>query len=596
MSIPVVLDHTRHRKLSEMVEQMVTTGEAVLPAESLAAVKAEVRADADLLQTAFKTTMVVMQREHAQIRLGCLKLYTYLFMRSALFREYAVPEFHTMVELCIGLDDVEQPLPPPKRFARELRTDALRFVQSAHHKYGQNYKQIDLAYNFLRRRHRVDFDATQAASRAEQQAAVQRAAAAERQQAANCSKVQTEMDRWLPEIELLLAELEAAFPLAVPDITAPEPAPPLNLNQAASATSSPPSSPGEAEAAESPDDGQVAIDALQRLAPVIAPAAVPPVAHMTSDSAPDAADALAFTTSDATDSQPTGRVASSGSGNTLLPHRDVVAHHRHLHVPGDAIHLAVAPSRGVDVDAKDNEALLSVIHEGNGLLTKTFVPKVTGWIGRIQGSSAPDAAALLPRLIDLRARLHAAQGKCREVKAVQGGPGNEHGSSTASRGRHAMVKGSHDTSAEADDGSDDETEDDEEEEDELLVDVGEFEYQHLGPAAPHRPSSAGAAAASGSGQHGAETGSRGSSATAAADATGTRAAAAAAATDSTHGGRSARAAGKQQRQSLPDPKQSRKRKKPPSALVDLNSPTTKARQRLKRMIKRPPRSIVPKRA
>lgn len=139
--------------------------------------QAEVRADSELLRTAYKTAVTIMGREHAQIRLGCLRLYQYLFMRSALFRELAVLDFQTMVELCIGVDDVSKPLPPPKRFARDLRTEALKFVQGAHAKFGTDYKQISLAYNFLRRRHKVDFEATQEASRAEQEAADQRAAA-----------------------------------------------------------------------------------------------------------------------------------------------------------------------------------------------------------------------------------------------------------------------------------------------------------------------------------------------------------------------------------------------------------------------------------
>jgi hypothetical protein len=139
--------------------------------------QAEVRADSELLRTAYKTTVVVMAREHAQIRLGCIRFYQYLFLRSALFRELAVLEFQTMVELCIGVDDVNKPLPPPKRFARELRTEALRFVQLAHGKFGGDYKQVDLAHTFLRRRHKVDFEATQEASRAEQDATVRRAAA-----------------------------------------------------------------------------------------------------------------------------------------------------------------------------------------------------------------------------------------------------------------------------------------------------------------------------------------------------------------------------------------------------------------------------------
>lgn len=184
-----VYDHARHRKLADAIEKMVCSGEPVLDAATLAMVKTECRGNDAILRTAFETTMIVMAREHAQIRLGCLRLFEYLFLRSALFRELAVLDFQTFVELCVGVDDTNKPLPPPKRFATELRTAGLRFVQDAHRKHGSDYKQIDLAYRYLRRTLKVDFEATQAASRAEQEAADRRAALATRRQAESCRKV-----------------------------------------------------------------------------------------------------------------------------------------------------------------------------------------------------------------------------------------------------------------------------------------------------------------------------------------------------------------------------------------------------------------------
>eukprot|EP00035_Acanthoeca_spectabilis_P011463 m.201962 g.201962 ORF g.201962 m.201962 type:complete len:503 (+) comp15354_c0_seq7:2635-4143(+) len=323
--------------------------------------QAEVRADSELLRTAYKTAVTIMGREHAQIRLGCLHLYQYLFMRSALFRELAVLDFQTMVELCIGVDDVSKPLPPPKRFARDLRTEALKFVQGAHAKFGTDYKQISLAYNFLRRRHKVDFEATQEASRAEQEAADQRAAAITRQHTEACTRVRAELQRWRPELERALSELTAAFPLAVPDITAPAPVDPTA-----------PGLGSDDPLNEDLDDGQVAIDALARLAPV-------------------------------------AEVGGAGAG------LDVAL--GGVGFDGE-LTLAVGEAPGVTVRVDDNEALLDVISEGEALLTTKFIPKASGWVTRIQGNTAQGAAELLPELLSLRTRLEAVRDKCRELKVV----------------------------------------------------------------------------------------------------------------------------------------------------------------------------------
>ena len=51
----------------------------------------------------------------------------------------------------VGLDDIHEPLPPPQSFAKLLRYRSLRFVHEANEKWGAEHKQIQLAYNHLRR-------------------------------------------------------------------------------------------------------------------------------------------------------------------------------------------------------------------------------------------------------------------------------------------------------------------------------------------------------------------------------------------------------------------------------------------------------------
>jgi hypothetical protein len=63
----------------------------------------------------FEQAMDALAYEHAQVRLSAVQLIDELFGRSHLFRTLLVTHLRRFVSLAIGLDDVEDPLPPPIR-------------------------------------------------------------------------------------------------------------------------------------------------------------------------------------------------------------------------------------------------------------------------------------------------------------------------------------------------------------------------------------------------------------------------------------------------------------------------------------------------
>jgi hypothetical protein len=333
--------------------------------------------------------------------------------------------------------------------------------------------------------------------------------------------VQAELGRWQLEIERSLDELTAAFPLAVPDITAEQ-----DAGSAASAS----------ESDEELDDGQLAIDALERLAPVSAQAAAAAAA--------------------------TGGVAG-GLGAALGGGSE------------SEMTVALGTASKVAVNSRDSEAVLDVIAEGETLLSSKFIPKVAGWIARIQGNTAAGAGALLPQLLALRTRLVAAVDKCQELQVIRRSHGG--GSGAPSRSSRAVA-----------DASEDEDDDDDEDEDDL-VDVEQFQLpdEYLRGSGGSGESGAGAAVDA--------------AGPAAAQSRPTRQLSTVAATrfdpanlqrladlglipQSTVAA-SAKARGKQPLQAA---KKKVKKRKPETALVDLNSPAVKSRKKLKQMVRRPP--------
>jgi len=65
-----------------------------------------------------------------------------------------------IVTLCFAEINPEQPLPPPKWAAVELKQQAVDAVNYWQESFGKTYKKLFIAYNFLRSSRKVGFDRT----------------------------------------------------------------------------------------------------------------------------------------------------------------------------------------------------------------------------------------------------------------------------------------------------------------------------------------------------------------------------------------------------------------------------------------------------
>jgi len=62
----------------------------------------------------------------------------------------------TVVVLCHVAINPEQPLPPPKWAAIELKQQAVDAINQWHDSFGKTYKKLSIAYNFLKSSKKVD--------------------------------------------------------------------------------------------------------------------------------------------------------------------------------------------------------------------------------------------------------------------------------------------------------------------------------------------------------------------------------------------------------------------------------------------------------
>ncbi|XP_073898866.1 UV-stimulated scaffold protein A isoform X4 [Castor canadensis] len=154
------------QKLPELVEELTTSGEPQLNPEKMKELKKICKSSEEQLNHAYRLLMTQLTQDHAEIRLSAFQVVDELFTRSHQFRVLLVSDFQEFLELTLGTDH-EQPLPPPREAAQQLRQAAMRAVEGWNEKFGEAYKKLALGYHFLRHTKKVDFQDVNARTLAE---------------------------------------------------------------------------------------------------------------------------------------------------------------------------------------------------------------------------------------------------------------------------------------------------------------------------------------------------------------------------------------------------------------------------------------------
>lgn len=83
----------------------------------------------------------------SKIRYSSLQLIEQLFDRSKHFRDLLTEDFALLTQLAVGIQDKK--LPPPVEVATKLRAYAIALIKAWLIKYGEKYRQLHVAYDFL---------------------------------------------------------------------------------------------------------------------------------------------------------------------------------------------------------------------------------------------------------------------------------------------------------------------------------------------------------------------------------------------------------------------------------------------------------------
>ncbi|CAL8264307.1 unnamed protein product [Lota lota] len=210
------MDLAQRDKLSELVEELTTSGQQQLNQEKMKEIKKICKLSNDYVDHVYYSVMAQLDKEHAEIRLSAFQIASELFSRSHQFRIRLVDNFQEFLELTVETDS-DQPLPPPKEVAKKLKISAIKTIQSWQATYGSAYKKLALGYHFLKQVKNVDFNDVQARTVAERSRENERQRRMERIYRDRVETAAKEMEESYQEIETTVTEMKSCLELLLPD-------------------------------------------------------------------------------------------------------------------------------------------------------------------------------------------------------------------------------------------------------------------------------------------------------------------------------------------------------------------------------------------
>uniref|UniRef100_A0A672ZRG5 UV-stimulated scaffold protein A n=1 Tax=Sphaeramia orbicularis TaxID=375764 RepID=A0A672ZRG5_9TELE len=210
------MELSQRERLSELVEELTTSGQPELNEDKMKEVKKLCKVSNDCIDHVYHSVMSQLNQEHAEVRLSAFQIASELFSRSHHFRILLVDNFQEFLELTVETD-LDQPLPPPKEVARKLKSLAIKTVQSWQSSYGVAYKKLALGYHFLKQVKKVDFQDIEARTVTERRREEERRSRLQRIYRQKVEAAAKDMEESYQEIEATLTEMESCMQLLFPE-------------------------------------------------------------------------------------------------------------------------------------------------------------------------------------------------------------------------------------------------------------------------------------------------------------------------------------------------------------------------------------------
>ncbi|XP_041492333.1 UV-stimulated scaffold protein A-like [Microtus oregoni] len=385
------MDH----KLSQLIEELTTSGETQLNAQKMKELKKICKSSEEQLSHAYHLLKTQLTQDHAEIRLSAFQIVDELFTRSHQFRVLLVSDFQEFLELTLGTDN-EHPLPPPREAAQRLKQAAMQAVEGWNEKFGEAYKKLALGYHFLKHIKKVDFRDVNARSLAERKREEEKQKHLDKIHKESAERAKREMEEMSAEIGYSLTEVENCFKLLVPLDFGPYPEDKF-FAEASGITE------GHVPCVLSPDQATSRESGL----PLSQNEEQPCCSKDLVDSAYHVGSAVGLKALALTATQDLSRDEDEHSDpEEFLRSHGLGSHKYTLDVE--------LPSDGLKVqENEDNLAVLHAARDSLKLIQNKFLPTVCSWVQRF--TRAGIYSEHLKQAIDLKMKLELALKKCEEL-------------------------------------------------------------------------------------------------------------------------------------------------------------------------------------
>ncbi|KAM9856778.1 UV-stimulated scaffold protein A [Aulostomus maculatus] len=385
------MELSQRDRLSELVEELTTSGQPQLNQNKMREVKKICKASNDCIEHVYHSVMSQLNQEHAEIRLSAFQITSELFSRSHHFRTLLVDNLQDFLELTVETD-LEQPLPPPKLVAKKLKSLAIQTIQSWQATYGSAYKKLALGYHFLKQVKKVDFEDAEARTVAERRREEERQRRMERIYRDRVEAATKDMEESYQEIEVALTEMESCMRLLLPE---------FDLTCVQTNSSSPPNTHPASVSASDEEQPCCSKDLTDEGR-----------GGKTRESeGAEKEERKDKKEGEMEDGQSEGPDDDDEPlGEDLIRNSGLISH-------SYSLDLNLSPGLHVK-ETEDNEAVLSTVLDLHRLLTTKHLPAVQGWVKVFTKSRAEQQ--LLRRALDLKRSVEAALQKHKELHIDRG--------------------------------------------------------------------------------------------------------------------------------------------------------------------------------
>ncbi|XP_034399232.1 UV-stimulated scaffold protein A isoform X1 [Cyclopterus lumpus] len=383
----MVMELSQRDRLSELVEQLTTSGEPQLNQDRMKEIKKICKVSNDCIDHVYHSVIAQLNQEHAEVRLSAFQLASELFSRSHHFRMLLVDNFQEFLELTVETDS-EQPLPPPKEVARKLRSLAIQTVQSWQTSYGAAYKKLALGYHFLKQVKKVDFQDAEAKTLAERRREEERQRKMQRIYKERVEAASKDMDESYQEIEATLTEMESCMSLLFPE---------FDMIDIQNTNSSPPSSRSANECPSVEEQPCCSKDLKNDRREGMTQKKEQSIEEKKSNW-------------EENNKEESEESSEEEEGESL--DEDLFIRNSGLISHAYSLDLNFSPGLRVK-ETEDNEAVVSTVKDLHRLITNKHLPALQGWVQVFTKSGAEQQ--LLRRALDLKSSLEATLQKHQEL-------------------------------------------------------------------------------------------------------------------------------------------------------------------------------------